>query len=56
MNDNNKITCPDYEPGPEPGKHAPVCKWWNKANNGSCNRQDRFMCEEGERRRDEVQH
>lgn len=51
MVEKAEITCPDYEPGPERGKHGPVCKWWNAANNGACNRQDRFMCEEWLRQR-----
>lgn len=38
------MDCPQYEPSDKMGKTRPICKWWNTSNNGSCNRQDMFMC------------
>lgn len=38
------MDCKDYQPGPVMGKERAVCRFYNKSNNGSCNRQDLFMC------------
>lgn len=38
------MDCPDYAPGEVMGRERPICKYYNKSNNGSCNRQDHVMC------------